>query len=84
MMTRMVWANDEVASVVNGRFTPVRIGVSENGASLEAQERYQAYITPTTTITDAEGNVIEQVQGAMTKSEFLALPEKPSISNLVH
>ena len=81
IMKRTVWADDEVESLVNARFTPVLIDVSEPGASSEALERYQVNITPTTIIEDTEGNVLEQVQGAMTKSELLALLEKPSISN---
>ena len=55
------------------------IHVGEPGASSEALERYKVYATPTTIITDAEGNVLEQVQGAMRKSEFLKLIEKPRV-----
>ena len=83
IMKRTVWADDKVESVVNAGFTPILIDVGETGASSEALERYKAYVTPTTIIADAEGNVLEQVQGAMSKSEFLTLLEKPQVSKLV-
>jgi thioredoxin 1 len=76
IMKRTVWADDRVESLVNAGFTPILIDVGETGASSEALERYKIYVTPTTIIADAEGNVIEQVQGAMSKSEFLKLVEK--------
>lgn len=82
IMKRTVWADDEVESVVNAGFTPMLIDVGEPGEFSEVLERYQAYHTPTTIITDAEGNVIEHVQGAMSKSEFLALLKKPRVSKL--
>ena len=44
--------------------------------------RYNVYVTPTTVIADAEGNVLEQVQGAMSKSEFLAWLDKPHAPKL--
>ena len=83
IMKRTVWADDEVESVVNAGFTPILIDVGEPGASSEALERYKVYVTPTTIIADAEGNVLEQVQGAMSKSEFLTLLEKPHVPKLV-
>lgn len=79
IMKRTVWADDEVESVVNAKFTPMLIDVGEPGAFSEVLERYKAYYTPTTIITDAEGNVLEQVQGAMSKSEFLTLLKKPRV-----
>jgi thioredoxin-related protein len=69
--------------VVNAGFTPILIDVGEPGASSEVLERYKVYVTPTTIIADAEGNVLEQVQGAMSKSEFLTLLEKPHVSKPV-
>ncbi|QEG20740.1 thioredoxin family protein [Mariniblastus fucicola] len=83
IMKRTVWADDEVESIVNASFTPVLIDMGKPGDSAEAIERYRAHITPTTIITDAEGNVIEEVRGAMSKSEFLALLKKPDVSRLV-
>ena len=75
IMKRTVWADETVESVVDAGFTPILIDVSDPGASSEALERYHVYVTPTTIIADAEGNVLEQVQGAMSKSEFLAFLE---------
>ena len=83
IMKRTVWADDEVAAVVNAGFTPILVDNGEPGASSEAVERYKVYVTPTTIIADAEGNVLEQVQGAMSKSEFLKLLEKPHVPKLV-
>ena len=76
IMKRTVWADDEVESVVNERFTPSIINVSEPGAFSEAVERYEVFVTPTTIIADAEGNIMERVQGAMSKAELLKLLEK--------
>ncbi|TWU46757.1 thioredoxin family protein [Rubripirellula reticaptiva] len=72
IMKRTVWADKEVASVVEARFIPLLIDVNEPGASLEALDRYKVLATPTTIIADAEGNILEQVQGSMSQSEFLA------------
>ncbi|QDV24789.1 thioredoxin family protein [Aureliella helgolandensis] len=82
IMKRTVWADEQVESVVNAGFTPILIDVGEPGPSSVALERYQVYETPTTIIADAQGNVLEQVGGAMTKAEFLALLGKPHISKL--
>ena len=82
-MKRTVWADDKVESVVNAGFTPILIDMGETVASSEALERYKVYVTPTTIIADAQGNVLEQVQGAMSQSEFLTLLEKPHVSKLV-
>lgn len=79
IMKRTVWADDRVESIVNAGFIPILIDVGQPGASSEALERYKVYVTPTTIIADAEGNVLEQVQGAMGKSEFLTLLEKPHV-----
>jgi protein disulfide-isomerase len=83
IMKRTVWADEKVESVVNAGFTPVLIDVGETGASSEIQERYNVYITPTTNIADARGNVLERVQGAMSQSEFLTLCERPHVSRPV-
>lgn len=82
IMKRTVWADDEVESVVNAGFTPILVDVGEPGGSLEALERYKVAITPTTIIADAEGNVLERVQGAITKSELLALLDKPHLRKI--
>lgn len=82
IMKRTVWADEKVESVVNARFTPVLIDMSAPAEFADALKRYKVSITPTTIITDAEGNVLEQVQGAMSKSEFLTLLEQPHIAEL--
>ncbi len=83
IMKRTVWADEQVESVVGAGYTPILINVGEPGENSEALEQYQVYVTPTTIIADAEGKVLEQVQGAMSKSEFLALLEKPHAPKLV-
>lgn len=83
IMKRTVWADDQVESVVNAGFTPILIDVGEPGASTEALEHYKVDATPTTIIADAEGNVLEQVQGGMSKSEFLTLLEKQRVAEIV-
>jgi thioredoxin-related protein len=82
-MKRTVWADDQVESVVNAGFTPLLIDVGEPGASSEALNRYQVQSTPTTIIADAEGNILEQVRGAISKSELLKLLEKPQVPKRV-
>lgn len=82
IMKRTVWADEQVESVVGAGFTPILINVGEPGANSEALEKYTTYATPTTIIADVEGNVLDQVQGAMSKSEFLALLEKSQASKL--
>tara|TARA_A100001391_G_scaffold203674_1_gene196691 strand:- start:344 stop:850 length:507 start_codon:yes stop_codon:yes gene_type:complete len=75
IMKRTVWADEQVESVVDAGFTPILINVREPGDNSEALEQYEVYVTPTTIIADAEGNVLEQVQGAVSKPEFLAMLE---------
>ncbi len=77
IMKRTVWADDKVESVVNAGFIPLLVDVGEPGASTEALERYKIHVAPATIIADAEGNVLDQVQGAMSKSDFLKMLEKP-------
>ncbi len=83
IMKRTVWADDKVEMVVNAGFTPILIDVSKPGASSEALERYKINVTPTTIIANADGSVLQQVQGAMSKSELLNLLERPHSHNLV-
>lgn len=82
IMKRTVWADEEVESVIEAGFTPIMIDVGTPGASSEALEQYKIYVTPTTVIVDAEGNVLDQVQGAISKLEFLALLEKRQVPKL--
>ena len=78
IMKRTVWADDEVAATVNASFIPVTIDVDDPAAvAAAATTRYNISVTPTTVITDAEGNVLKQAQGGIDKSDFLKLLEKP-------
>ncbi len=83
IMKRTVWADDKVEALVNAEFVPLLIDLGEPGESSETLTQYKVYITPTTIIADAQGNVLEQVQGAMSKSEFLALLEKPNVRKIM-
>ncbi|MCR9291911.1 MAG: thioredoxin family protein [bacterium] len=76
IMKRTVWANAEVESVVNMGFTPVMIDVGDPSASAELLEQYSVHVTPVTILLDSDGQVLERVQGAMDKQEFLALLQK--------
>jgi protein disulfide-isomerase len=77
IMKRTVWADDEVEATVNAGFIPVMMYV-DDPASATAIERYPIGGTPTTIITDAEGNVLEQATGGIGKSDFLQLLAKPN------
>ena len=79
IMKRTVWADNEVESKVNGRFTPVMIDVDDPRAAGTVM-RYRVGATPTTIITDPLGNVLEAVQGGIGKSEFLDLLGKSGTS----
>jgi protein disulfide-isomerase len=83
IMKRTVWADDEVEATVNAGFIPVMIYVDDPAAAA-ALKRYQVGATPITIITDAEGNVLERVEGGIGKSDFLKLLEKsnPSVREL--
>jgi len=72
IMKRQVWSDDEVMSTVNAAFIPVTIDV-DNPDAAETLSRYWAGVTPTTIITDANGDVLRQIQGRMSKVEFLDL-----------
>jgi thioredoxin 1 len=80
IMKRTVWADDEVESTVNSGFIPVMIYVDAPDTATAAIERYSIGGTPTTIITDAEGNVLERVEGGIGKSDFLQLLAKPNPS----
>lgn len=77
IMKRNVWADDEVKTSVNEKFVPVMIDRDDPHAAAELT-RYQIGATPTTVITDPNGTVLQQVQGGLSKADFLALLEKSS------
>lgn len=82
IMKRTVWADEKVESMVNAEFTPILIDMGDPDASSAALERYNVHATPTTIIADAEGKLLEQINGAMTKPKLLSLLEKSHTSNL--
>jgi protein disulfide-isomerase len=55
---------------VNAGFIPVMIDVDDPDAAA-VLERYGVGPTPNTIITDPPGEVLQQVQGRMDKTEFL-------------
>jgi len=72
IMKRQVWADDQVMNLVNAAFIPVTIDVDNSNAAATLS-RYEIGSTPTTIITDSEGNVLQRKQGRMSKAEFLEL-----------
>ncbi len=72
IMKRTVWADEQVAALVNAQFVAVMIDVDDPGAS-EAVGRYAVGPTPNTIITDPQGKVLQQRSGGMGKAEFLEL-----------
>ena len=71
-MKRQVWADDQVMNTVNAAFIPVTIDVDDpdNAAVLV---RYNVGGTPTTIVTDPNGNALQWRVGGIGKSEFLEL-----------
>tara|TARA_B100001964_G_C14046337_1_gene514950 strand:- start:62 stop:445 length:384 start_codon:yes stop_codon:yes gene_type:complete len=74
IMKREVWADDQVMATVNADFIPVTIDVDNSNAT-ETLSRYGIGATPNTIITDSQGNVLQQRQGRISKSDFLELLE---------
>jgi protein disulfide-isomerase len=72
IMKRTVWADEQVAASVNAGFLPVAIDVDAPDAAA-ALDRYHVGPTPTTIITDPQGEVLQRVDGGMSKTDFLAL-----------
>lgn len=72
IMKREVWADKQVTASVNAGFIPVTIDIDDPDVA-KTVNRYQVGITPTTIITDTQGNVLQQTQGKIGKSDFLAL-----------
>ena len=70
IMKRNVWADAEVAATVKAGFTPVMIELDDPNAA-ETVSRYHVSATPTTIITDPQGNILERAEGGMGKTFFL-------------
>jgi thioredoxin 1 len=71
-MKRNVWADEQVAAAVHAGFVAVTIDVGDPDAA-EALSRYRVGATPTTIIADPQGNVLQQKQGGMGRTDFLDL-----------
>lgn len=72
IMKREVWADDEVMNAVNTAYVSVTLDVKSPHAA-DAVERFSVGATPTTIVTDSQGNVLEHVRGGMSKAEFLGM-----------
>jgi thioredoxin 1 len=72
IMKRQVWADKEVAAVVNAKFIPVSIDV-DSPENAEVMARYEVTGPPVTLLTDPQGNVLDWRTGGISKSEFFEL-----------
>ena len=73
-MKRTVWADEQVATEVNERFIPLMV-YADDPDMAEVFSRYRVGATPTTIITDPQGNVLQWVHGKMGKADLLELLE---------
>ena len=71
-MKRQVWADEQVAALVNAQFVPVAIDVDRPENS-EVLTRYKIEGAPVTIVCDPRGNVLDWRDGGISKSEFLGL-----------
>ncbi len=76
-MKRQVWADPEVAALVNSQFIPVAIDVDES-ENAEWLSRYKVGGAPVTIVTDAHGNALRWRVGGISKTEFLELLSEPN------
>ena len=72
IMKRTVWADKQVAALVNAGFVAVTIDVDDPCVT-ETLSRYRVGSTPSTIITDPQGQVLQQKDGGMGKANFLKL-----------
>ena len=72
IMKRTVWADEQVTASVNKSFIPVTIDV-DDPESVETRRRYRVGVTPSTIITDSQGNVLQQKVGGVGKADFLEM-----------
>ena len=75
IMKRTVWADEQVATEVNERFIPLML-YADDPDMTEVFNRYSVSATPTTIITDPQGNVLDWVQGKLKKDDFLKFIRK--------
>ena len=81
IMKRNVWADEDVEAAIKAEFTPVMIELDDPNAA-ETVNRYHIGGTPTTIITDPQGNILERAEGGMGKTVFLGWlgKVKPDVS----
>ncbi len=72
IMKRNVFADEQVAAAVNSSFIPVAL-YADDPNSETAMLRYNVGNTPTTVVTDPSGKTLDQRQGGLGKTEFLAM-----------
>ncbi len=77
IMKRQVWADEEVASLVNKRFIPVSIDVGRRDDAA-VMVRYNVSGAPVIIITDPQGNVLRWRAGGLGKSEFVEFLADPN------
>lgn len=72
IMKREVFADKEVAEILNSQIIPRTINVDDPN-NIELVKHYKVGATPTTIIIDSEGKVLEYSVGKIEKSEFLEM-----------
>ena len=75
IMKREVFADKEVAKVINSQFTPVSIDIDDPNTK-ELVQYYKVNSTPTTLILDSEGKILDKAIGKIDKKEFLEILSK--------
>ena len=80
IMKRTVWADEQVTAAVNNSFIPVTIEVDHPDSS-QTRIRYSVGVTPSTIITDPQGNVLQQRVGGVGKADFLEMIGKFNLPN---
>ena len=71
-MKRTVWADEQVTALVNKSFIPVTIDVDDSDSGA-VRGRYSVGVTPSTIITDSNGNVLQHKVGGVGKADFLEM-----------
>ena len=72
IMKRTVWADEQVTALVNKSFIPVTIDVDDSDSGA-VRGRYSVGVTPSTIITDSNGNVLQHKVGGVGKADFLEM-----------
>jgi protein disulfide-isomerase len=75
IMKREVFADNEVAKIINSQFIPVTIDI-DNPNTKEIVKHYKVGATPTTIIIDSKGKVLDYKVGKIGKKKFLKMLSK--------